>query len=60
MPVVPTAWLAPGEPVDWPDWPDFVVKPTVGAGSQDTARYGPDERDEAGRTPTGCSPPAGR
>jgi glutathione synthase/RimK-type ligase-like ATP-grasp enzyme len=47
VPVVPTAWLAPGAPVDWPDWPDLVVKPTVSAGSQDTARYGADEQDRA-------------
>ena len=60
VPVVPTAWLAPGAPVDWPDWPDLVVKPTVSAGSQDTARYGPDEQTRPARTPTGCSPPAGR
>jgi glutathione synthase/RimK-type ligase-like ATP-grasp enzyme len=47
VPVVPTAWLAPGAPVEWPEWPDVVVKPTVSAGSQDTARYGPEERDRA-------------
>jgi glutathione synthase/RimK-type ligase-like ATP-grasp enzyme len=47
VPVVPTAWLAPGAPVDWPDWPDLVVKPTVSAGAQDTARYGPGEHDKA-------------
>jgi glutathione synthase/RimK-type ligase-like ATP-grasp enzyme len=45
--VVPTAWLAPGQLADWPDWPDLVVKPTVSAGAQDTARYGPDEQDKA-------------
>ncbi len=48
VPVVPTAWLAPGAPADWPDWPDVVVKPTVSSGAQDTARYGPGERDKAG------------
>ena len=47
VPVVPTAWLAPGAPADWPDWPDVVVKPTVSSGAQDTARYGPGERDKA-------------
>jgi hypothetical protein len=47
VPVVPTAWLAPGTPVDWPDWPEVVVKPTVSAGAQDTARYGPDEHGKA-------------
>jgi glutathione synthase/RimK-type ligase-like ATP-grasp enzyme len=47
VPVVPTAWLEPGAAADWPEWPDLVVKPTVSAGSQDTARYGPDEQDRA-------------
>ena len=47
LPVVPTAWLTPGTPVDWPSWPDLVVKPTVSAGARDTARYGPDEQDRA-------------
>jgi glutathione synthase/RimK-type ligase-like ATP-grasp enzyme len=47
LPVVPTHWLAPGDPVDWPSWPDLVVKPTVSAGSRDTARYGPAEQDRA-------------
>jgi len=47
VPVVPTAWFGPGAPVDWPDWPDLVVKPTVSAGSRDTARYGPGEQDRA-------------
>ncbi len=47
VPVVPTAWLRPGAPGDWPDWPDLVVKPTISAGSQDTARYGPAERHRA-------------
>ena len=47
VPVVPTAWFTPGARADWPDWPDLVVKPTVSAGSQDTARYGPGERDQA-------------
>jgi glutathione synthase/RimK-type ligase-like ATP-grasp enzyme len=47
VPVVPTAWLAPGAAADWPDWGDVVVKPTVSAGAQDTARYRPDEQDLA-------------
>jgi glutathione synthase/RimK-type ligase-like ATP-grasp enzyme len=47
VPVVPTAWFTPGAPADWPDWPDLVVKPTVSAGAQDTARYGRGERDQA-------------
>jgi glutathione synthase/RimK-type ligase-like ATP-grasp enzyme len=47
LPVVPTAWLTGDGPAEWPSWPDVVVKPTVSAGSQDTARYGPAERDRA-------------
>ena len=47
VPVVPTAWLTPGGDEDWPPWPDLVVKPTVSAGSKDTARYGPAEQDRA-------------
>ena len=38
-PVVPTSFLAPGEPVVLPEAPEVVVKPTVSAGSRDTARY---------------------
>jgi glutathione synthase/RimK-type ligase-like ATP-grasp enzyme len=47
LPVVPTAWLTPGDTPDWPSWPDLVVKPTVSAGARDTARYGPSEQDRA-------------
>ncbi|MHA6763743.1 ATP-grasp domain-containing protein [Streptacidiphilus sp. PAMC 29251] len=39
VPVVPTTFLAPGEPVTLPGDPEFVVKPTVSAGARDTARY---------------------
>lgn len=41
LPVVPTTWLAPGAEVVLPAG-DFVVKPRVGAGSVDTARYRPE------------------
>jgi O-ureido-D-serine cyclo-ligase len=37
--VVPTVFVEPGEPVRLPDLADFVVKPSVGAGSIDAARY---------------------
>jgi hypothetical protein len=49
VPVVPTAWFTPppNGTGDWPSWPDLVVKPTVSAGAQDTARYGADELDRA-------------
>jgi len=39
VPVVPTAFAAPGEPMEWPDAAEVVVKPAVSAGSLDTARY---------------------
>lgn len=39
IPVVPTAFLAPGDPVDLPASGEYVVKPAVGAGARDTARY---------------------
>lgn len=39
VPVVPTSWLAPGD--DWspPGTGEYVVKPTISAGSRDTGRY---------------------
>lgn len=48
IPVVPTTFLAPGEPAHFPPEGEFVVKPAVGAGALDTARYRPDERARAG------------
>lgn len=44
VPVVPTRWLEPGDPVpgqDLVDGGEVVVKPAVSAGARDTARYGP-------------------
>jgi glutathione synthase/RimK-type ligase-like ATP-grasp enzyme len=41
LPVVPTALVAPGEAFAAPAG-EFVVKPTVSAGSRDTARFGAD------------------
>ncbi|HEY8581383.1 MAG TPA: hypothetical protein VIL49_00490 [Capillimicrobium sp.] len=46
LPVVPTTFVAPGEPFAAPDADELVVKPTVSAGSRDTARY---LRADAGR-----------
>ena len=40
LPVVPTAWIAPGQPFELPDG-EIVVKPVVSVGSRDTARYLP-------------------
>lgn len=46
LPVVPTRLLKPGERItaaDLADWPDaeFVLKPSVGAGSRGAARFAP-------------------
>lgn len=43
VPVVPTTWSAPGEPVDLPGYGDYVVKPSVGAGSRGAGRFSPDD-----------------
>lgn len=37
--VVPTDFVEPGDSVEFPASGEFVVKPTVSAGSRDTARY---------------------
>ncbi|WP_436521758.1 ATP-grasp domain-containing protein [Actinoplanes sp. HUAS TT8] len=39
VPVIPTTFVAPGETWPAPAEGEWVVKPTVSAGSQDTARY---------------------
>lgn len=49
VPVVPTRYLAPGDPVEIPDDGEFVVKPTAGAGARYAARYEKDEYDAAVR-----------
>jgi glutathione synthase/RimK-type ligase-like ATP-grasp enzyme len=46
FPVVPTTFLAVGDDIDIPDG-DVVVKPQIGAGSIDAARYSSAERHEA-------------
>ena len=48
VPVVPTWYVAPGDALDWPDHA-LVVKPAVGAGVVDTARFTPGERPLAER-----------
>lgn len=40
VPVVPTDWSDPGEPVPLPGG-EFVVKPSIGAGSRGVGRFGP-------------------
>lgn len=41
VPVVPTRYLAPGDPVSLPEGQEYVVKPTSGAGARYAARYAP-------------------
>ncbi|MET7423857.1 hypothetical protein [Dactylosporangium sp. NPDC005555] len=61
IPIVPTAWIDPGDPVELQDSGEIVVKPAVSVGSVDTGRYRlPEQADlaaghvrrlqEAGRT----------
>lgn len=50
--VVPTALLEPGQPITraaLAEWPgrEFVLKPSVGAGSRGAARFGPDDLEPA-------------
>lgn len=47
VPTVPTRYLAPGEPAEFPDDREYVVKPTSGAGARLAARYRPEERETA-------------
>ncbi|MDH6701770.1 RimK family alpha-L-glutamate ligase [Streptomyces griseoviridis] len=43
VPVVPTRFLAPGDPADLPEDHEYVVKPTSGAGARYAARYLPED-----------------
>ncbi|XVU27519.1 ATP-grasp domain-containing protein [Actinoplanes sp. CA-054009] len=48
LPVTPTDFVAPGETWAAPETREWVVKPTISAGSQDTGRYRlPEQRDLA-------------
>lgn len=47
LPVIPTRFLAPGEPLTAVSGA-VVVKPSVSAGSKDTARFAPGDADGAG------------
>ena len=49
LPVVPTRFAAPGEPVELPDLGGYVVKPSVSAGSRDTARFTAGHDDDKAR-----------
>lgn len=46
VPITPTDFVAPGDVATFPEG-DFVVKPAVGAGSQEAASYGRDQRGAA-------------
>ena len=46
LPVVPTAYVGPGEAAPTLEG-EVVVKPTVSAGARDTGRFGPEAHDEA-------------
>jgi glutathione synthase/RimK-type ligase-like ATP-grasp enzyme len=48
LPVVPTSFAAPGEAVDLPGR-EFVIKPSVGAGSRGAGRFRPDQPGEIDR-----------
>ncbi|HSI31584.1 MAG TPA: hypothetical protein VK951_09655 [Miltoncostaeaceae bacterium] len=47
VPIVPTAFAAPGEGMEWPTAEEVVVKPVVSAGSLDTDRYPARRRADA-------------
>ncbi|MEU6102194.1 ATP-grasp domain-containing protein [Streptomyces flaveolus] len=49
VPVVPTRYTGPGDPVDLPGDHEYVVKPTSGAGARFAARYTPDRHATAVR-----------
>lgn len=45
---VPTTWITPNDSTaSLPETGEYVVKPSVSAGSRDTARYTPDEEERA-------------
>jgi glutathione synthase/RimK-type ligase-like ATP-grasp enzyme len=46
LPVVPTTFVSPGEPFNPPTGP-FVIKPAIGAGSKDAARYSAEQAEAA-------------
>lgn len=49
VPVVPTRYLAPGDPADLPGDHEYVIKPTSGAGARYAARYTPEQHETAVR-----------
>ncbi|WP_030323626.1 ATP-grasp domain-containing protein [Streptomyces sp. NRRL B-3229] len=49
VPVVPTGYIAPGDPLSLPTDHEYVVKPTSGAGARYAARYTPERHGDAVR-----------
>jgi glutathione synthase/RimK-type ligase-like ATP-grasp enzyme len=49
VPIVPTRYVAPGEPAELPDGEEYVIKPASGAGARYAARYTPDAHETAVR-----------
>ncbi|HZY77605.1 MAG TPA: hypothetical protein VFE40_14900 [Jatrophihabitantaceae bacterium] len=47
VPIVPTTVARPGETPRFPDGVEFVVKPSVGAGSRGAGRFAPGDEDAA-------------
>lgn len=47
IPTVPTRFVGPDAPLELPGWAEYVVKPTVSAGSADTARWRRGADDQA-------------
>jgi hypothetical protein len=60
LPVVATDWLEPGDTFTPPEYGDYVVKPTVSAGSKDTNRYLGGEHDDLAIAHVGGLLAAGR
>lgn len=49
LPIVPTTFIEPGAPLELPSSGQFVVKPSVGAGSRGAGRFDADQPGELGR-----------
>lgn len=49
IPIVPTTWLEPGDPVDLPGGLELVLKPAVSAGARDALRVLPGHEERAAR-----------
>jgi hypothetical protein len=49
LPVIPTSWLSPGQPIALPTSGSHVIKPSIGAGSLDAERFDLGQRDQLDR-----------